>query len=259
MAFAPRSSQGPRRSPYHAGSLPSHTPSSKVKVSLSFDKGPRTPGATLDDACSVQSSSGSDSRSRLRQPGTTWKGDEVVATSSATPQADGTPDVAPSTFDSNTGTYQEHDNTSLSLHSGLTTPASKEGQRQGFRAHNEGHNPPQVKSSVQKQSSKTVLLSPAACKTLNEVAAQLWIIAYHQRYEPGHDGTPPQGLETTQQLTQASLAYILETGITPGSQSQTSLTWKAIVCMAGLMTLALAAMCMHVMSGLDSTSYKEFS
>ena len=72
MAFAPRSNQGPRRSPYHAGSLASHTPSSKVKMSLSFDKAPRTPGAMLDDACSVQSSSGSDSRSRLRQPGTAW-------------------------------------------------------------------------------------------------------------------------------------------------------------------------------------------
>ncbi|KAL0021946.1 hypothetical protein WJX79_010853 [Trebouxia sp. C0005] len=133
MAFAPRSSQGPRRSPYHAGSVASHTPSSKVKMSLSFDKAPRTPGAMLDDACSVQSSSGSDSRSRLRQPGTAWKGDEVVATSSATP--DGTSDIPPSTTHTNTDTYQEHAHTSFSQHSGLTTPASKEGQRQGLVSH----------------------------------------------------------------------------------------------------------------------------
>jgi len=63
-------------------------------------------------------------------------------------------------------------------------------------------------------------------------------------------------------ILQAGLSYILKTGITPGSQCQTSLTWKKTMmtlCMAGLMTLALAAMCVYVMSGLDSNSYIGFS
>ena len=63
-------------------------------------------------------------------------------------------------------------------------------------------------------------------------------------------------------ILQAGLSYILKTGITPGSQCQTSLTRNKTIMtvyMAGLMTLALVAMCMHVMSGLDSNSYIGFS
>ena len=63
-------------------------------------------------------------------------------------------------------------------------------------------------------------------------------------------------------ILQAGLSYILKTGITPGSQCQTSLTWKKTMmtlCMAGLMTLALAAMCEYVMSGVDSSSDIGFS
>ena len=39
-------------------------------------------------------------------------------------------------------------------------------------------------TSPTRTSIKTVQLSPATCKSLNEVAAQLWIMAYHQQYTP---------------------------------------------------------------------------
>lgn len=56
-------------------------------------------------------------------------------------------------------------------------------------------------------STKTVHLSPAACKSLNEVAAQLWIMAYHQQYTPKQAGSAAdQGVE---QLTQVCVSPTL--------------------------------------------------
>lgn len=51
--------------------------------------------------------------------------------------------VAPDAID-NTGTYQAHDNNSFTQPAGLITPASKESQRQGFKAQDQDHSPPQV-------------------------------------------------------------------------------------------------------------------
>ena len=49
-----------------------------------------------------------------------------------------------------------------------------------------------------------VQLSPAACKRLNEVAAHLWIIAYHQQYMPTQvDAATAKDVNTVQHLTQA--------------------------------------------------------
>jgi len=55
---------------------------------------------------------------------------------------------------------------------------------------------------MRRQSDKTVHLSPAACKSLNQVAAQLWIVAYNQKYEAKHGSAPPEGIESAQHLTQ---------------------------------------------------------
>lgn len=53
-------------------------------------------------------------------------------------------------------------------------------------------------------STKTVHLSPAACKSLNEVAAQLWIMAYHQQYTPKQAAsTAEPGVE---QITQVCVS-----------------------------------------------------
>ena len=49
-------------------------------------------------------------------------------------------------------------------------------------------------------SPESVQLSPAACKALNEVAAQLWIMAYHQQYTPKQEGSTRE--HSIERLTQ---------------------------------------------------------
>ena len=76
MAFAPRGSKGPNRSPKHSpyrtASAYSHTPSSRAKTSLSFDRVQIPSGKACDDACSVRSSCGSDSRNTFKPSSTSW-------------------------------------------------------------------------------------------------------------------------------------------------------------------------------------------
>ena len=76
MAFAPKSSKVPRRSPYHQTSLPCSSGNSKARMALTFDA---VPSALADDACSMQGSCGPDFRSRLRTPGTAWYVSETVS------------------------------------------------------------------------------------------------------------------------------------------------------------------------------------
>lgn len=57
-----------------------------------------------------------------------------------------------------------------------------------------------------RSSNETVRLSPAACKSLNEVAAQLWIMAYNQQYTPKQaGGSTHQGAEPVEHLTQVGV------------------------------------------------------
>ena len=81
---------------------------------------------------------------------------------------------APNT--SQNGSYQVHDNTSFN-NIDMSTPAAKEGLRA------EGSTPVNTPCN-KKQKSTAVHLTPAACKHLQDIAAQLWIIAHHQEYEP---------------------------------------------------------------------------
>lgn len=78
--------------------------------------------------------------------------------------------------------YQVHDNTSFHTVEDLSTPAAKEGQRAALSTRSSTAAPCDKKPKS--TSDAAVHLGPAVCKRLQDVAAQLWIIAHHQEYEP---------------------------------------------------------------------------
>lgn len=153
MAFAPRGSKGPGRSPkqspYQTASASSHKPSSRAKTCLSFET---PPGKACDDACSVRSSCGSDSRNTFKPSSTSWyvithttqlvcsvtdsqgtesactcrRGDDLATAGSQTP---GTSHAIPHAHGNLSGMHLIHEHTSYSQDDGLVTPAPKEGQR----------------------------------------------------------------------------------------------------------------------------------
>lgn len=152
------------------------------------------------------------------------------------------PQTAPSAFVNST--YQVQDNNNIFQPAGLVTPASKDGHRSVLQLQGLEQSPESDVSQVtfvmctarlvsfvgvaatlygstgrylraiclqdslarppKQQPSQAVQLSPAVCKSLNEVAAQLWIIAYHQKYTPKCSKTKSPDMETVQQLTQVT-------------------------------------------------------
>ena len=159
MAFAPRGSKlkgpsrSPKQSPYPSASASSHTPASKAKVSLSFDRVQTPPGRACDDACSVRSSSGSDSRCTFRPSGTAWyitapntrssapsltiQGTEIICRKGydLATAARQTSDALSTAQSNCSGMHLIHEDISYSQNAGLVTPAPREGQRFGASLH----------------------------------------------------------------------------------------------------------------------------
>ncbi|KAL3133541.1 hypothetical protein ABBQ38_007392 [Trebouxia sp. C0009 RCD-2024] len=269
MAFAPRGSKipsrSPNQSPYRTASTSSHIPGSKAKISLSFDRVQTPSGKASDDACSVRSSCGSDGKSTFKPSGTAWTGDDLATASSQTP---GTSDKHPAHNDC-AGMHLIHENTSYSGNAGLVTPAPREGQKFTASLPQLEDSSPQGPSGVStpvRSSNRTVQLSPAACKTLNGVAAQLWIMAYHQQYTPKHaDGSAHQDAEPVEHLTQAVLLHILDTGVglgrgcMSGSALESFQNKCAAACLAGLLLLIVGYACLHAISVHNSYSSMHYS
>ncbi|KAL3148848.1 hypothetical protein ABBQ32_001724 [Trebouxia sp. C0010 RCD-2024] len=270
MAFAPRGSKipsrSPKQSPYRTASTSSHIPGNKAKISLSFDRVQTPSGKASDDACSVRSSCGSDGKSTFKPSGTAWTGDDSATASSQNPSIS---DMHPARTD-NAGMHLIHENTSYSGNAGLVTPAPREGQK--FTASlpqladtSPQHGPSGVSTPV-RSSNKTVRLSPAACKSLNGVAAQLWIMAYNQQYTPKHvDGSIHQGADPVEHLTRAVLLHILDTGVglgtgcMLGSALKSFQTKLAMACLAGLLLLIVGYACLHAISVQNSYSSMHYS
>lgn len=92
------------------------------------------------------------------------------------------------------------DNTSF-LTSELCTPAAKEGSRA------EAKTP--TSTPVNHRGQSAVVLTPATCKHLQDIAARLWVIAHNQQYEPQSMSDFDQKRGAMPQLGQVLLADTL--------------------------------------------------